>query len=160
MRSALTFTKESLHPSDYAGKRFDQALHDKYDPPARKAVSDWIKMKWGLECRENPNVYGVDLIVYRAGNPVGFAEVEVRSWSFCPHATIHIAHRKAKLFRQDLPVLFFALTHDLNYAYWMKAELAGKCPLIEVKNKEVPKGEFFFDVPVRWFKYVNLTDLF
>ena len=160
MRSALTFTKESLHPSDYAGKRFDQALHDKYDPPARKAVSDWIKMKWGLECRENPNVYGVDLIVYRAGNPVGFAEVEVRSWNFCPHPTIHIAHRKAKLFRQDLPVLFFALTHDLNYAYWMKAELAGKCPLIEVKNKEVPKGEFFFDVPVRWFKYVNLTDLF
>jgi hypothetical protein len=160
MRSALTFTKESLHPSDYAGKRFDQALHDKYDPPARKAVSEWMKMKWGLDCRENPNVYGVDLIAYRAGNPVGFVEVEVRSWNFCHHTTIHIAHRKAKLFRQDRPVLFFALTHDLSHAYWLKAELVKECPLIEVNNREVPSGEFFFDVPVSWFKYVNLTDPF
>jgi hypothetical protein len=160
VRSALTFTKESQRPTDYAGKRFDQALHDRYDPPARKSVSDWIKMKWGLECRENPNVYGVDLIAYRVGSPVGFVEVEVRSWNFCHHPTIHIAHRKAKLFRQDLPVLFFALTHDLSYAYWMKAELVEKCPLIEVKNREVPSGEFFFDVPVSWFKYVDLTQLF
>jgi hypothetical protein len=160
MRSALTFTKESLHPSDYAGKRFDQALHDKYDPPARKAVTDWIQMKWGLECRENPNVYGVDLIVYREGNPVGFVEVEVRSWSFCHHPTIHIAHRKAKLFQQDRPVLFFALTQDLSHAYWMKAELVKECPLVEVKNREVPNGEFFFDVPISHFKYVDLTELF
>jgi hypothetical protein len=141
-------------------KQFSQELHDKYDPPARKAVSDWIQMKWGAECRENPNVYGVDLIAYRSGNPVGFVEVEVRSWNFCPHPTIHIAYRKAKLFQQDLPVLFFALTHDLSHAYWLKAELVEKCPLIEVKNREVPSGEFFFDVPVRWFKLVNLTDLF
>jgi hypothetical protein len=117
-------------------------------------------MKWGLECRENPNVYGVDLIAYRAGNPVGFVEVEVRGWAYCHHTTIHIAHRKAKLFLQDRPVLFFALTHDLSHAYWLKAELVKKCPLIEVNNREVPSGEFFFDVPVSWFKYVNLTDPF
>ena len=160
MRSALTFTKERQRPTDYAGKRFDQALHDLYDPPARKAVSEWIQMKWGLECRENPNVYGVDLIAYRAGNPVGFVEVEVRGWAYCHHTTIHIAHRKSKLFQQDLPVLFFALTHDLSHAYWLKAELVKKCPLIEVNNREVPSGEFFFDVPVSWFKYVNLTDPF
>ena len=141
-------------------KQFNQELHNKYDPPARKAVSKWIQMKWGLECRENPNVYGVDLIAYRAGNPVGFVEVEVRGWAYCHHPTIHIAHRKAKLFLQDRPVLFFALTHDLSHAYWLKAELVKKCPLIEVNNREVPSGEFFFDVPVSWFKYVNLTDLF
>jgi hypothetical protein len=160
MRSALTFTKESLHPSDYAGKRFDQALHDRYDPPARKAVSQWMKMKWGIDCIPNPNVYGVDLIALRGGNPVGFVEVEVRGWDYCPHSTIHLSLRKEKLFQQDLPVLFFALTHDLGHAYWMKAEMVKGCPLIEVKNREVPNGEFFFDVPVRWFRYVNLTDLF
>jgi len=33
-------------------------------------------------------------------------------------------------------------------------------PLIEVKNIEVPAGELFFDVPVKHFKYVNLTDPF
>jgi hypothetical protein len=61
-------------------KPFNQALHDQYDPPAREAVTKWVKMKWGLECRENPNVYGVDLLVYRADKLVGYIEVEVRGW--------------------------------------------------------------------------------
>jgi hypothetical protein len=138
-------------------KKFNQALHDKYDPPAREAVTKWMKMKWGLKCIHNPNVYGVDLIALRAENPVGLVEVEVRSWAYCHYPTIHIAHRKEKLFQQDLPVLFFALTQDLNHAYWCRADIAKKYPLIEVKNFEVPNGELFFDVPVEKFKYVDLT---
>jgi len=141
-------------------KKFNQALHDQYDPPARKAVTDWVKMKWGLECRENPNVYGVDLLVYRADKLVGCIEVEVRGWDYCHYPTIHIAHRKDKLFQQDQPVLFFALTQNLENAYWMKAELVKGCPLIEVKNTEVSAGELFFDVPIKHFKYVDLTQLF
>jgi len=141
-------------------KKFNQALHDQYDPPARKAVTDWIKMKWGLECRENPNVYGVDLLVYRGEKLVGCIEVEVRGWDYCHYPTIHIAHRKDKLFQQDQPVLFFALTQNLKNAYWMKAELVKGCPLIEVKNTEVSAGELFFDVPIKHFKYVDLTQLF
>lgn len=141
-------------------KKFDQKLHDKYDPPARKAVTDWMKMKWGLECIPNPNVYGVDLIALRGGNPVGFVEVEVRGWAYCHYPTIHLAQRKDKLFQQDLPVLFFALTQDLSHAYWCKAEIAKKFPLIEVKNFEVPNGEMFYDIPTTEFKYVDLTELF
>jgi hypothetical protein len=141
-------------------KKFNQALHDQYDPPARKAVTDWVKMKWGLECRENPNVYGVDLLVYRADKLVGCIEVEVRGWDYCHYPTIHIANRKDKLFQQDQPVLFFALTQNLKNAYWMKAELVKGCPLIEVKNTEVSAGELFFDVPIKHFKYVDLTQLF
>jgi hypothetical protein len=141
-------------------KQFSQELHDKYDPPARKAVSDWIQMKWGAECRENPNVYGVDLLVYRADKLVGYIEVEVRSWDYCHYPTIHVGLRKEKLFQQDRPVLFFALTQDLIHAYWAKALVIEGSPLIEVKNIEVPAGELFFDVPVKHFKYVNLTDPF
>jgi hypothetical protein len=141
-------------------KKFNQALHDQYDPPARKAVTDWVKMKWGLECRENPNVYGVDLLVHRAEKLVGYIEVEVRGWDYCHYPTIHIASRKDKLFQQDRPVLFFALTQNLENAYWMKAELVKGCPLIEVKNTEVSAGELFFDVPIKHFKYVDLTQLF
>ena len=117
-------------------------------------------MKWGLECRENPNVYGVDLLVYRADKLVGYIEVEVRSWDYCHYPTIHCALRKAKLFQQDHPVLFFALTQDLIHAYWAKTQVIEGSPLIEVKNTEVPAGELFFDVPVKHFKYVNLTDPF
>jgi hypothetical protein len=141
-------------------KKFDQKLHDKYDPPARKAVSDWIQMKWAIECIPNPNVYGVDLIALRGGSPVGFVEVEVRGWAYCHYPTIHLAQRKDKLFEQDLPVLFFALTQDLSHAYWCKAEIAKRYPLIEVKNFEVPNGEMFYDIPTTEFKYVDLTQPF
>ena len=141
-------------------KPFNKQLFDKYDPPARKAVTDWVKMKWGLECRENPNVFGVDLIVLREGKPVGYIEVEVRSWNYCHYSTIHVAHRKEKLFQQDLPTLFFALTQDLTHAYWCHAKVAKGYLLVEVKNKEVPTGEMFYDIPVEKFKYVCLTDQF
>jgi hypothetical protein len=141
-------------------KQFNQALHDYYDPPARDAVTKWVKMKWGLECRENPNVYGVDLLVYRADKLVGYIEVEVRSWAYCHYPTIHVGLRKEKLFQQDLPVLFFALTHDLTHAYWARTQAIEGSSLIEVKNTEVPSGELFFDVPVKHFKYVDLTQPF
>jgi len=141
-------------------KQFNQALHDQYDPPAREAVTKWVKMKWGLECRENPNVYGVDLLVYRADKLVGYIEVEVRSWDYCHYPTIHVGLRKEKLFQQDLPVLFFALTHDLTHAYWARTQVIEGSSLIEVKNTEVPSGELFFDVPVKHFKYVDLTQPF
>jgi hypothetical protein len=141
-------------------KKFDQKLHDKYDPPARKAVTDWMKIKWGLECIPNPNVYGVDLIALRGGSPVGFVEVEVRGWAYCHYPTIHQALRKDKLFQQDLPVLFFVLTQDLSHAYWMKVDKSKSYPLIEVKNFEVPNGEMFYDIPTTEFKYVDLTQPF
>ena len=141
-------------------KQFNQALHDQYDPPAREAVTKWLKMKRGLECRENPNVYGVDLLVYKLGKLVGYIEVEVRSWAYCHYPTIHVAQRKDKLFQQDRPVLFFALTQDLTHAYWAKAEKVQESPLIEVKNSEVAAGEMFYDVPVKHFKYVDLTEPF
>jgi hypothetical protein len=141
-------------------KQFNQALHDQYDPPARQAVTKWVKMKWGLDCRENPNVYGVDLLVNRADKLVGYIEVEVRGWDYCHYPTIHVGLRKEKLFQQDHPVLFFALTQDLIHAYWAKTQVIEGSPLIEVKNTEVPAGELFFDVPVKHFKYVNLTDPF
>jgi len=108
----------------------------------------------------NPNEFGVDLIVLREGKRVGYIEVEVRGWNFCHYSTIHLAQRKEKLFQQDLPVLFFALTQDLTHAYWCKAEIAKRYPLIEVKNFEVPNGEMFYDIPTTEFKYVDLTDPF
>ena len=63
-------------------KPFSQYLHDVYDGPARKVVSDWVKMKWGLEVKDNPNKYGVDLICFRSSSPVGLLEVEVSQEGF------------------------------------------------------------------------------
>ena len=62
-------------------KKFDQVLHDMYDPPARKAVSNWIKAIWGMQVKDNPDKYGTDLILGRDNKRIGYAEVEVRQWN-------------------------------------------------------------------------------
>ena len=141
-------------------KAFSQELHDIYDAPARKAVSDWVNMKWGLNARDNPNKYGVDLICFRSDAPVGALEVEVRQEGFDRHQTIHVGQRKDKLFQQGLPTLFFALTQDLSRAYWVKADLIANCPLIEVYNKFVNKGELFYNCPITMFTIADLTQQF
>jgi hypothetical protein len=143
-----------------AYKPFSEFLHQKYDEPARKAVASWVKMQWGLDAIDNPDKYGVDLICFRSSVPVGALEVEVRESDLTQYDSIHVAQRKAKLFLNDLPVLFFALTHDLHYAYWVKADLIKGCPLIEVKNRYVTTGEFFYDCPRSMFKRVDLTQPF
>ena len=139
-------------------KKFDQALHDMYDPPARAAVAAWVKMKWGYDSKDNPDIYGTDLILGKNGIRVGFAEVEVRQWNpVCPFDTIHVPMRKKHML--EVPnTLFFALTHDMKNAYWIKGEKALQLPTIEMRDKT--KHEAYYDVPKNYFKYVDLTELF
>ena len=142
-------------------KKFNQKLHDLCDPPAREAVTEWVEMKWGLQCQPNPDKYGVDLIVYRRGQVCGFIEVETRGWGtlHCPYYTIHIAQRKEKLF-QNPGTLIFVTTRDFENAYWCKADDVKNSPLIEVPNRAVKRNEYFYDVPIELFQYVDLTELF
>lgn len=145
-----------------AYKPFNQQLHDFCDPPARKAVTEWVKNMWDLTCIENPDKYAVDLIVYKNDSVCGYIEVEKRDWGVkhCPYPTIHVAQRKEKLFKNKLPTLLFVVTRDFQNAYWCKVENVKKSPLIEVPNNSVKKDEFFYDVPITCFKYVDLTELF
>lgn len=139
-------------------KKFDQDLHDRYDPPARRAVSAWMKMKWGVECKDNPDIYGTDLIVYKNGVQVGFAEVEVRVWTpYCPFSTIHVPARKKHMLEVE-KTLFFALTHDMSHAYWINGLTALQFPLIELRDNT--KHEAYYDVPKELFKYVDLDEMF
>ena len=129
-----------------------------YDPPARAAVAAWVKMKWGYDSKDNPDIYGTDLILGKNGIRVGFAEVEVRQWNpVCPFDTIHVPMRKKHML--EVPnTLFFALTHDMKNAYWIKGEKALQLPTIEMRDKT--KHEAYYDVPKNYFKYVDLTELF
>jgi hypothetical protein len=139
-------------------KKFDQELHDKYDPPARAAVAAWIEMKWGLQALDNPDIYGTDLIVHRDNKPVGFAEVEVRQWeNHCPFNTIHVPVRKKHMLETP-KTLFFALTHDMSHAYWCKGITAMAFPFWEMKDDT--KHELYYDVPKHLFKFVDLRELF
>jgi len=138
-------------------KKFDKALHDKYDPPARAAVAAWIKMKWGFDALDNPDIYGTDLIIYRDGKKIGYAEVEVRQWNPCPYPTIHVPVRKKHML--EVPkTLFFALTQDMTHAYWINGDKTLDFPTIEMRDET--KHEAYYDVPKELFKYVDLTEPF
>lgn len=142
-------------------KKFNQELHDACDPPARAAVTEWVSMKWGLTCIENPDKYAVDLIVYRKDQICGYIEVETRDWGVrhCPYESIHIAQRKEKLFSNP-GTLMFVTTRDFKNAYWCTANDVISSPLIEVPNRAVKRNEYFYDVPIELFKYVDLTEIF
>ena len=139
-------------------KKFDQALHDKYDPPARAAVAAWVKMKWGFDSKDNPDIYGTDLILGKNGIRVGFAEVEVRQWNpVCPFDTIHVPMRKKHML--EVPkTLFFALTQDMRHAYWILGSKALDFDTVELRDHE--KHEAYYDVPKHLFNYVDLTEPF
>jgi hypothetical protein len=142
-------------------KKFDQQLHDECDPPARNAVAGWLKNLWYVDALPNPDKYAVDLVLSRNGQEFGFAEVEIRYWgvNYCPYNTIHIAKRKEKLFTHPRTTMY-VVTPDLTHAYWIRANKIKECPVIEVRNSEVPQGEYFYDVPVELWNWVDLTELF
>ena len=136
-------------------KAFEQDLHDKYDAPAKEAVARYLT-SLGAEVMPNPDKYGVDLLITRNGIGIGVVEVEVRQWAFrCPFPTIHVPNRKTKFFNGNS--LFFALTHDMEHAYWIESKDILRHPVKEVRNVKVTSGELFFDVPTDAFNFVELV---
>jgi hypothetical protein len=142
-------------------KAFNQALHDAFDPPARDAVTSWLKTVHHVDAVPNPDKYAVDLVFSKNGQEIGFGEVEVRDWGmdFCPYKTIHIAQRKEKLFSHPCTTMY-VVTKNLTHAYWIRANKIKECPLVEVPNKEVANDEYFYDVPTHLWKFVDLRDVF
>ena len=135
-------------------KTFEQDLHDKYDAPAKEAVGKYLT-KLGYEVMPNPDKYGVDLLIQHNGIGIGVVEVEVRQWSpNCPFPTIHVPERKTKFFNGNS--LFFALTKNMQHAYWIESKDILRYPLKEVRNVKVTSGELFFDVPTTEFTFVDL----
>jgi hypothetical protein len=136
-------------------KPFEQHLHDLYDAPAKQLVAEYIESCCEVSVEPNPDKYGIDLILKRHDNPIGYAEVEVRQWSpDCPYPTIHVPERKTKFFGDR--VLFFALTKDMQHAYWIETKYITEYPIKEVRNKSVASGEMFYDVPTEMFGFVEL----
>jgi hypothetical protein len=73
-------------------KKFDQALHDEFDELGRDMSKQFYK-RFGVDLKDNPDQYGVDLIAYRDDKKVGYVEVEVRTFwrgSKFPFPTLNV----------------------------------------------------------------------
>ena len=138
-------------------KKFDQKLHDKTDVPAR-TVTKYYVGRFGYDAEDNPNIYGVDLIV----PDVCYIEVECRlMWdkndAVFPYKTLHVPHRKRKFFNQDLPVLLFTWNKALTHFIRLHENVIKSSPVIEIPTQAMPEGEHFYDVDISRGKIVQFT---
>ena len=127
-------------------KKFNKESHAANDKPSKDLVIKFLKSK-GLDAIENPNDYGIDIMVSRY-------EVERREiWTDnFPFKTVHIPARKAKFLKYN--IVYAIVNKDFNKIMLCRSEVIRQCNRIEVPNKSVPAGEYFYDVPIeQWYVY-------
>ena len=127
-------------------KKFNKESHAANDKPSKDLVIKFLKSK-GLDAIENPNDYGIDIMVSRY-------EVERREiWTDnFPFKTVHIPARKAKFLKYN--IVYAIVNKNFNKIMLCRSEVIRQCNKIEVPNKSVPAGEYFYDVPIeQWYVY-------
>ena len=142
-------------------KPFDKQMLDSHDPIAREAIRDYIGRS-NLFVRDNPDIYGPDLIVYKGFKPLSFAEVEVKLvWKPEQHSfpwdTIQLPERKKKFLNLGLPIEFFILRADLERAVLIPDYVVANSPVEEVKNKYVKVGELFCRIDIQECQVIDIT---
>jgi len=137
--------------------KFNQAVHDACDPPARIAITQYVKDVWNLTAVEY-KLYKVDLLIQNSdGKSIGYAELEMRDWEDCPYNTIHIPQRKKKLFNNDMRTIYFVVNRSLTRAWYVDTNIITEQPLREIRNTRIADGEYFYDVPKGLFLEINLN---
>ena len=127
-------------------KKFNKESHAVNDKPAKDLVISFLKSK-GLDAMENPNDYGIDIMVSRY--EVERREIWINSF---PFRTVHIPARKEKFLKYN--IVYAIVNKDFNKIMLCTSEVIRKYNKIEVPNKSVPKGEYFYDVPIKeWNTY-------
>lgn len=95
-------------------KAFEEDKWELYDGPIKAAATKfWIQL--GYDCIENPDDYGIDLLVSGKGQDFG-CEVEVKLGWHGPEftfPTLYIAHRKKKF--MDSPAIFMVLNQSITH---------------------------------------------
>ena len=131
-------------------KEFNKESYDANDKPAKDLVINFLKSK-GLDAMENPDKYGIDIVVPRY-------EVERREiWiDKFPFKTVHIPARKEKFLKHS--IIYVVVNKDFNKLMFCRSEIIRQYNLIEVPNKSVPEGEYFYDVPIGKWRIYNIGE--
>ena len=136
-------------------KYFDRDQFARHDAHAKEVARQfWINL--GYDCIENPDEYGVDLLVEGKGRKFG-CEVEVKTGWHGPefnYPTLHIPFRKKKFTKEK--VTFFVLNNARSHAAVVSRNDVVTSPVVTVPNKFVPAGDLFYDVNVQDAKIINL----
>jgi len=124
-------------------KSFDQSLYNQNDSKAREAAKKyWFNN--GVNIIDNPDRYGPDLIF----DDGSFLEVEVKhTWTDTfPFDTLQLPERKEKFAKLNCKFMVFNKT--FTKAFLFDGDQVLQSDKKEVKNKFVPNGEMFFQIPI------------
>ena len=134
---------------------FDKSQHTLHDAHTKEVARQfWIKL--GYNCIENPDKYGVDLLVTGKGRKFD-CEVEVKTGWHGPELefpTLRIPFRKKKFTKGR--VTFFVLNNARSHAAVVSRQKLLKSPVVQVKNKMVPMGDYFYEIALEDVEFVNL----
>ncbi len=139
-----------------AEKAFNVSLFNEYDVSGRHVVIKFLSQWWKCQIEENPDEFGVDLLIKRDNTIVGYVEVEVRPiWNQnnFPFTTINIPYRKKKFFTLDLPTYYCILNKSLDKYLFITSDEIVNSPVTENKNKYVSTDEYFYNVNTFNVKY-------
>lgn len=140
-------------------KRFDRELYNQVDALAKeKAMSLLDKTTYNVI--ENPKKTQVDLQVFdQAAGHLFNIECEVKLlWKTTdfPYESVQIPKRKEKYAILDKPTLFVMFNADQSAYLVIKSTDLVKSPCVEVPNKYVYKGEYFYQVPLDKVSFNNI----
>jgi hypothetical protein len=133
-----------------AYKRFDERLFLDNDTPARSAVMRHIDAA-GLYITDNDDRYGPDLIVYKGLKKSYYIECEIKNvWSGAdfPYDSVQLPSRKEKFLKAGLPIEFWILNKELTHAVVLPDFIIDSSFLVEVPNRLVSSGEYFYQIPI------------
>ena len=142
-------------------KRFDRALFEENDKKCRTKVKELLQNE-GFAGVDNVKVRGVDILLYKDGNHIGYIEVERKAvWKGdkFQYDNVQFPERKAKYAKLDKPTIFVMFNEDMSKFLAVRDKDLLSSPCVEVPNKYVYKGEQFFQVPLTKVKFDDITEL-
>lgn len=140
-------------------KRFDKALFEENDKKCRDKVKQLLDHT-EFSVSDNVKVRGVDLLLYKAGEHIGYIEVERKAVWKGPdfkYDNVQFPERKAKYAKLDKPTTFVMFNEDMTKFLVVKHTDLLSSPCVEVPNKYMYKGENFFQVPLTTVKFNDIV---
>lgn len=123
------------------------------DAKARKVTADFLEgMGWSVI--EHPDKYAQDLVATREGKRF-LVECEQKSlWKGerFPFNTLQLPERKQKFFADK--TLFFIWNNEWSSAFMFWSHKIKHLEPVEVKNRRIANGEYFFQIPLELTKQV------
>lgn len=140
-------------------KEFSEEDYNRFDAPAKNAMAYHLKAH-GHVVTVPPENYGVDLYSKLEG-VVMYHEVEVsEGWKENEHPFLNgsVPERKhrLKLMMPDDPLFFWMLRFDLGRAVVFSSRHLIDRWLVEVPNRKVATGEYFYRIPKQLGKEFDL----